>query len=130
MSNSVLLSTKKVLGIDADYTAFDQDIIMHINTALMAVSQLGVGTSNDMEIFDETTLWSDLLGNFTAYNAVKTYVYLRVRLLFDPPTTSFLLKAQEEQLREYEWRISVAREYELAGATDLPGELVIDGGSP
>lgn len=129
MSNSVLTSTKKILGIAEDYTAFDLDIITHINSALMTVSQLGIGPADGMEINDDTTFWSDLLGNDPAYNAVRTYVYLKVRLLFDPPQTSFLLKAQEEQLRELEWRLNTYREEQLAGVVPASTDFVIDGGS-
>lgn len=130
MTNSVLDSTKKVLGIAADYEAFDLDIITHINSALAVLTQLGVGPADGMEISDASTTWGDLVGNDPVYNSVRTYVYLRVRLLFDPPQTSFLIKAQEEQLRELEWRISTHRESVLAGVSEFPDTYIIDGGTP
>jgi hypothetical protein len=131
MSDSILTSTKKVLGLDESYTAFDVDIIMHINTALMALAQLGVGPEEGLGIVDETTLWGRLTLGDNMLNPVKTYVYLRVRLLFDPPTSSFLLKAQEEQLREWEWRLSAQVEstkWVPPGTVDE--ELILDGGAP
>lgn len=111
--DSILESVKKVLGIAADYTAFDTDIIMHINTALNVVTDLGVGPAEGYAIEDAAPTWEDFLGaNNPKFNSVKTYVYLRVRYLFDPPTTSFALEAQKEQYKEQEWRINVRREDE------------------
>lgn len=110
MSESILLSTKKILGLSEDYTAFDFDIITHINTALMIVSQLGIGPEDGVMIQDESTTWEEVIQSDNMRNSVKTYVYLRVRLLFDPPTSSFLVKALEDQLREIEWRLNVHRE--------------------
>lgn len=110
--DSILTSTKKILGIDADYTAFDVDIIMHINTVFSVLNQLGIGPENGFVIEDATATWDTFLGADPLLNSVKTYVYLRVRLLFDPPTTSFLLAAMKEQYQELEWRLNVKREGE------------------
>lgn len=110
MSNSILTSTKKILGIDESYTAFDLDILTHINSALMIVNQLGLGSEDGSEITGPEETWDDLFGTDPMLNTIRTYVYLRVRVLFDPPATSFHLKALEDQLREMEWRISVYRE--------------------
>lgn len=110
MSSSILTSTKKNLGIDADYTAFDQDILMHINSVFMVLSQLGIGPANGFMIEDDSTVWDAFLGTDINLNVVKTYMYLRVRLLFDPPTTSYLITAMNEQIRELEWRLNVHRE--------------------
>ena len=112
MEESILTGVKKILGIAEDYTAFDFDIITHINSALMVVAQLGIGPVEGLELQDNTTTWYELIGDNPLLNSVKTYVYLRVRLLFDPPTTSYLIKAYEDQLREYEWRLSSQREYD------------------
>lgn len=109
MENSILISTKKILGLEETYTPFDLDVITHINAALSVVNQLGVGTSLSIE--DDTAVWADLLATPEQTNIVRTYVFLRVRLLFDPPTTSFLKDALESQLKEYEWRLSTDREY-------------------
>lgn len=131
MTNSILDSTKKILGLDAGYTAFDLDVITHINSALATLNQLGIGPENGFAITDSTSTWDEVLGAFKNYNLAKSYVYLRVRLLFDPPNTSFVLTALNEQLRELEWRLSVDRESRDWVApmppTDL--EVVIDGGS-
>lgn len=110
---SILLSTKKVLGIDSEYTAFDVDILMHINSVFTILNQLGVGPENGFMIEDATATWDLFFGSDLRYNAIKTYVYLRVRLLFDPPTTSYLLESVNAQCRELEWRLNVQREGEL-----------------
>lgn len=137
METSILNSTKKVLGIAEDYTAFDEDIIMHINTAFATLTQLGIGPSSGFMIQDESAVWADFLGVTVdeQFNAVKSYIYLCVRLLFDPPTTSYVIEAYERQLREMEWRLNTHREELdwvppveefLDEETDIPE--VIDGG--
>lgn len=113
MSDSILNSTKKVLGIDATYTAFDQDIAMYINSAFSVLNQLGVGPTEGFFINDDTAEWDDFIDDPRLLNLVKTYVLLKVRYLFDPPTMSFLIDAVNNQIKEYEWRISVLRD-ELA----------------
>jgi hypothetical protein len=110
METSILISTKKVLGIDKDYTAFDLDIITHINTAFSILTQLGVGPAEGFMIEDDTTEWAEFIVDDMQYNSVKTYVYLKTRQLFDPPTTSYLITAFDEQIRELEWRLNVHRE--------------------
>ena len=114
MENSILLSTKKVLGLDAEYDVFDLDVLMHINAAFSVLQQLGVGPEEGFMIEDETALWSDFVlfvGTEISLNLVKTYVQLKARMLFDPPTTSFLIEAMNKQIQEYEWRLNVFREY-------------------
>lgn len=110
--DSILDSVKKVLGIDKDYDVFDVDILMHINSVFATLNQLGVGPEAGYSIEDASPTWSDYLGDDLRLNNVKTYVYLRVRMLFDPPTTSYLLNAYEKQIQEAEWRINVTRESE------------------
>lgn len=110
MSTSILTSTKKVLGIEADYTAFDVDIITHINSVFSTLHQLGIGPAEGFSIEDDIPTWFDLLGDDPRFNSVKTYVYLKVRLVFDPPGTSYLINALEKQTEELEWRLNVARE--------------------
>lgn len=112
MSGSILNTTKKILGLAEDYTVFDLDIIIHINSILNVVTQLGIGPEDGFMIEDAAATWEDFLGSDKRMNAVKTYVYLRVRLLFDPPTTSYLINAMESQCRELEWRLNVTREGE------------------
>lgn len=105
--NSILDSTKKILGLAADYDVFDLDVIIHINTALTTLTEIGVGPADGFFISDSDDTWSDFLGGDARLNAVKTYIYLRVRLLFDPPASSFALTSMERQLQEMEWRLMV-----------------------
>jgi hypothetical protein len=112
MEQSILISTKKILGIAEDYTAFDLDIITHINSAFSTLTQLGVGPASGFMIDDNSEVWADFLEDDTdhQYNSVKSYVFLRVRMLFDPPQTSYLITAAQKQLEELEWRLNVHRE--------------------
>jgi hypothetical protein len=110
MEQSILISTKKILGIAEDYTVFDLDIITHINTAFSTLTQLGVGPAAGFMIEDETAVWDDFTVDDFQYNSVRSYVFLRTRLLFDPPTTSYLITAHEKQIQELEWRLNVHRE--------------------
>lgn len=110
MDASILTSTKKILGIAEDYTAFDTDIITHINSVFSTLTQLGVGPAEGFMIEDSSAMWSEFYIDDNQFNAVRSYVYLRVRLLFDPPTTSYLISSFNEQLKELEWRLNVHRE--------------------
>lgn len=112
MEQSILLSTKKILGIAPDYTVFDLDILTHINSAFSTLTQLGIGPAAGYMIDDVSDVWEDFIEDDLDYqfNSVKTYVYLRVRQVFDPPTTSFAIQAFQEQIRELEWRLNVHRE--------------------
>lgn len=125
--SSILNDTKKILGIESDYTAFDVDIIMHINTVFSTINQLGIGPEFGFQITDATADWNDFLGADPdlRLNQIKTYIYLKVRLLFDPPTTSYLISAMEKQAEELEWRINMHRE----SIEWVPDEIVLDGGS-
>ena len=107
---SILNETKQVLGLGADYTPFDQSIILHINSIFGVLHQLGVGPEEQFFIIDETSKWESFVGDTNKINMVKTYMYLRVRLLFDPPTTSFAIKAMEDQIREFEYRLNTISE--------------------
>lgn len=110
MEDSILISTKKILGIAPDYDVFDLDIITHINATFAVISQLGLGPVDGFMIEDETAVWTDFLPSSNALNMVRTLVYLKARLLFDPPTTSYLIEAVNNQIKEYEWRLNVIRE--------------------
>lgn len=110
MNSSILNSTKKILGIEVSYTAFDPDIMIHINSVFVTLYQLGIGPDTGFAIEDATPTWVDFLGSDPRFNSVKTYVYLRVRMLFDPPTTSYLINSMKEQVQELEWRLNVHRE--------------------
>lgn len=104
---SILLSVKKILGIEPDYTHFDVDLIIHINSILSVLYQLGVGNV-PFAISDSGETWSDFLGEDSPQlNDVKTYVALRVRLLFDPPTVGAVMESLKQTISELEWRINV-----------------------
>jgi hypothetical protein len=110
MEMSILNSTKKILGIANDYTAFDLDIITHINTAFSTLTQLGVGPADGFMIEDDSAVWAEFIDTDNQLNSVKSYVFLRVRLLFDPPGTSYLINAYQDQIKELEWRLNTHRE--------------------
>lgn len=110
MEQSILISTKKILGINADYTVFDLDIITHINSAFSTLTQLGVGPAEGFIIEDENEKWEDFIEDDLQNHAVKSYVFLKVRQLFDPPSTSYLISAMERQIEQLEWRLNVHRE--------------------
>lgn len=105
---SILDSVKKVLGMDATYTAFDEDIVMHINSQFSKLYNLGVGPKNAaFEIEDKTAKWSEFLEGKTNINMVKTYVCMAVRLIFDPPPTSFGITAVEKEIEQMGWRLNI-----------------------
>lgn len=109
---SILESIKKLLGITKDYKQFDEDIIMHINTVFLNLTQLGVGPEKGFFIEDGSASWSDFvdLEEFAEMNALKTYMYLKVKLLFDPPLSSAVLQSTNNMISELEWRLNVAAE--------------------
>lgn len=111
--DSILDSVKKSLGLDPGYTPFDPEIIMHINSVFSILHQLGVGPEEGFMIEDAAPVWADFLMDLTPLNTVKTYMYLRVRYLFDPPGTSFALEAMKSQIEEFGWRINLYRESQL-----------------
>lgn len=108
--DSILTSIKKLLGITEEYEHFDTDLIIHINSVFMALTQIGVGPPEGFIVYDEDTIWSDFLQDPLKLQAVKTYVYLKVKLIFDPPLSSGAITAIEEQIKEYEWRLSISAE--------------------
>lgn len=107
---SILTSTKKLLGIEAEYTAFDLDITLHINSVFATLHQLGVGPVDGFIIEDAAKTWDQFINGKMAINSVKSYVYLKVRVLFDPPATSFAIDAMTNQIKEFEWRLCSAVE--------------------
>ena len=107
---SILTSIKKLLGIDEDYKQFDTDIIIHINTVFMVLTQIGVGPSEGFAITDEYSTWENFIGDKTYLNSVKSYMYLRVKLLFDPPLSSAAMDSLKKLADEFEWRLQVAAE--------------------
>lgn len=105
--DSILNSVKKMLGIDSDYKVFDSDVIMCINAVFGTLHQLGAGPTDGFKITGEDEVWASYLTYGKEIEEVKTYVYLRTRLLFDPPDRSNILNSFQEQIRELEWRIVV-----------------------
>lgn len=105
---SILTSIKKLLGIEEEYTQFDADIIMHINTVFLNLTQLGVGPSEGFLIEDDAAIWEDFIGDSSQLQAVKTYMYLKVKLLFDPPLSSSVTESMNRMIAELEWRLNIA----------------------
>lgn len=106
--DSILTSIKKLLGIEEEYTQFDQDIIMHINTVFTVLNQIGIGPEEGFTISDAYANWNDFIQNSTKLESAKTYIYLKVRLMFDPPASSAAIESMKEQIKELEWRLSVS----------------------
>lgn len=107
---SILTSIKKLIGIEEEDENFDTDVIIHINSVFMKLNDLGVGPAEGFSIQDKTKTWTDYLGANTNLEAVKTYMYLKVKLIFDPPTTSFVIEAINRQIAEYEWHLNLRAE--------------------
>ena len=105
---SILTSIKKLLGITEDYEHFDGELMIHINSVFAVLNQLGVGPNAGFVITDKSFVWKDFLNDDKTLEFVKTFVYLKVRLLFDPPQSSAVIEAINRQASEYEWRILVA----------------------
>ena len=103
--DSILDTIKNKLGIESTYTDFDDTIITDINTVFMTLEQLGVGPNGGFSISGSTETWSDYLGVVTNLEGIKTYIYLKVRLSFDPPANAFLVEAINRQTDELAWRI-------------------------
>ena len=119
MENSILLSTKDVLNIETGQTVFDEQVLIAINAAFSVRDDRGV--IYGVVVSDETATWSGLGLEDHVTNMVKTYVNLKARMLFDPPTTSYLVDAMEEQIREFEIRLSLKREWALDPVDPLLG---------
>ena len=105
--DSILTSVKKIIGISEEDESFDTDLIMHINSVLMILNQLGVGPEDGFSITDKSAVWTDVIGDNKLIEATKTFVGLKVRLIFDPPTSSAVLDSINKTISELEWRINV-----------------------
>lgn len=137
MAESILNSVKKIVGLTPDNTEFDQDIILYTNAAFATLNQIGVGPIQGFFISDATLTWDDFLQGDARFNSAQLYVAQKVRMAFDPPSTSFAIDAITRSLTELESRLNIAREYSIygielvgdtGGSTTLPG--TIDGGGP
>lgn len=111
MEESILLSVKKMLGITSDYTHFDTDIIMHINSVLMILTQMGVGPASGFFITGEDETWNEYIPEAdNDFEAIRSYIYLKVKLLFDPPVGSVVMECHKQLINELEWRLNWAAE--------------------
>ena len=109
--DSILTSIKKVLGIYEEDTSFDIDIIMHINTVFMILRQMGIGPDDGFSVIDSRDTWDDYLDDISLIESVKTYVALKVRLIFDPPASSTMVEAINRTISELEWRLNAQADY-------------------
>lgn len=110
MNESILNTVKKMLGIEVDYDAFDTDVMININSVFMMLQQLAVGPSEGFSIKGPEETWEDFLGDRSDLQAVKSYIYLKVRMLFDPPSSSFVLDSMKNQAEELEYRLNLQAE--------------------
>lgn len=120
---SILDNVKELVGVMPAEEGFDEEIVSHINTVFGTLQQLGVGPVNGFEIEDKTTKWSEYLGDVKILSMVKSYMKLRVRLLWDPPTTSFAITSFDKQISEFEGRLNIA--VETPPREDLGIDLLI-----
>ena len=128
MAARILETVKKSLGLPADYDAFDPDILLFTNSVLANLNQIGVGPTAGFQIEDDVATWESVLGDDPRLNNVKAYVHIKVRLLFDPPATSFVIAAFESQAKELEFRIYMTAQ---VTAWDHDADIsIVDGGSP
>lgn len=104
--DSILTSIKKMLGPSAENTDFDTDIIIDINSAFMVLRQLGIGPADGFSITDSSSEWTDFIEDMSKIEAVKSYVYLKTKLLFDPPSSSTVLQSINENIKELESRLN------------------------
>lgn len=108
--DSILTSIKEMVGIEEEVTRFDPDLIVHINSVFADLHQLGVGPKEGFAIEDDIPVWTDFISDIVTMNNVKTYMYLRVKLLFDPPVNSAVINSLQQAADKYEWRLNVAAE--------------------
>lgn len=110
---SILTSVKKICGMSESFEAYDDDVILHINTIFMTLRQMGIGPTTGFSISDDSAEWRDFIENIETLEAVKTYVSLKVKLIFDPPQSSTVMQAYKDTIAECEWRLLHAVECEL-----------------
>lgn len=119
---SILTSIKKMLGITEEYKHFDSDLIMHINSVLSILTQLGIGPPQGFSIADSSATWEDFIPKNPQIESMKSYVYLKVKLLFDPPSSSSVTESMNRMISELEWRLNVVAD----GETPCNGDVTID----
>lgn len=109
LTESILTSIKKLLGIGENYNHFDADLVMHINSVFSILTQMGVGPTNGFSITGDSEKWKDfVVSDPNSFSLVKSYIYLKVKLLFDPPLSSAAIESTNRQISEFEWRLFVA----------------------
>lgn len=108
MNESILNSIKKLIGIDTDDNSFNTDLMIHINSVFFVLQQLGVGPDKPFSITGDSETWSDFISDVDQFNAVKTYVYMKTRIVFDPPTNGTIMESLKEAINEYEFRLNIA----------------------
>lgn len=113
VESSILNSIKKLLGIAPEYTQFDSDVIMHINSVFMVLNQLGVGPAKGFRIKGPEEKWEDYITDDDDLDAIKTYIHLKVKVVFDPPLNSTVMEAHKQMISELEWRLNVQVEEEV-----------------
>lgn len=123
---SILDSVKKNIGLGSNYDVFDLSIMTHINTTFDTLTQLGIGPAEGFMIEDAEATWDSYLGPSPLLNSVKSYLYLKVKMLFDPPDSSFVLTSMEKQATELEWRILVTRDELLSSVDGIPAFVVVN----
>lgn len=111
MCDSILQTIKKLIGIDENYNVFDMDLIVAINSSFMILNQLGVGPDKPFFIKGPSETWKDFFGDDEIFELAKSYIYLRAKLLFDPPSSGVLHEAIEREISEFEWRMHVQADY-------------------
>jgi len=107
MDDSILISIKDAVSVPVDETEFDGELLMHINSAFFILNQLGVGPEKPFIVDSDSQTWTDFMDTMDELSLVKTYIQLKVRVLFDPPTSSQLMTSINEQIKEYEWRLNI-----------------------
>lgn len=131
INNSILNSTKKMVGLEEDDKTFDLDLITHINTVFVVLTQIGVGPADGFMIEDDKDEWTSFLENKIQLNSVRSLLFMKVRLAFDPPSQSYLVDSLKAQIAELEWRLNVSESPRIL-PTDGDSELVwiLDGHAP
>lgn len=130
MEQNILKSTKKVLGVHPDDPAFDLDLMMHVNAVFSTLQQLGVGPAEGFMIEDGDEEWGAFLDNTVLLNQSKIYMFLSIKIIFDPPASSFALDALKDQREEKAWRLQVEAEDQRSREDELlnAGHIILDGG--
>ena len=126
MAESILTSTKAALGVPESHEAFDVELILHINSVLSRLTELGIGPVTGFRISDATATWEQFLPDYTQFNDVKSYMTYAVKMRFDPPEIGFVITAMKEQIEKDEYLLTNRRD----NVADQSTEVVMDGGSP